>query len=80
VTDTPDDHQPDILLDLESEPLSTKQLRAHVAAALSSLQSLGIKDWEILEAWSDITWKAGNHKATRVLEDAAHALKKEVGD
>lgn len=60
---------------LEPNPLSTKQIRAYVAKAIASLEAQGIRDWEILEAWSDITWKAGNKEATKVLEKAAHELK-----
>ncbi|MFB8792251.1 MAG: hypothetical protein U7123_26235 [Potamolinea sp.] len=69
------DSKPGTVPDLEPEPLSTKQIRAYVARAISILESKGIKDWEILQAWSDITWKAGNHKATKVLEQAAEDLK-----
>jgi hypothetical protein len=67
--------QPGTVPDLEPEPLSTKQIRAYVARAIYLLESKGIKDWEILQAWSDITWKAGNQKATKVLEQAAEDLK-----
>ena len=67
---------PDILAELDSQPLSTKQLRQKVAEAIYYLESQGIRDWEILEAWSDITWRAGNRKVTRVLEKAAEELKK----
>jgi hypothetical protein len=61
--------------DIEPEPLSTKQLRTRVAQALAFLESQGIRDWEILEAWSGLSWRAGNHKAMRVLERAARELK-----
>ena len=65
----------DILAELETSPLSTKQLRQKVAEAIADLESQGIRDWEILEAWSNINWKAGNRKASKVLEEAAHKLK-----
>jgi hypothetical protein len=61
--------------DLEPKPLSTKQLRDCVAKAISSLETQGIRDWEILEAWSNLTWKARNYKATKALEKAAQELK-----
>ncbi len=67
---------PDILAELDSQPLSTKQLRQKVAEAIYYLESQGIRDWEILEAWSGITWRAGNRKASRALEKAAAELKK----
>lgn len=60
---------------LEPKPLSTRELRACVARAIASLQSQGIRDWEILEAWSDLAWKAGDRKTTRLLEQAAQDLK-----
>lgn len=66
----------DILTDLDSSPLSTKQLRQKVAEAIAFLESQGIRDWEILEAWSDIMWKAGNREATKALEKAAQEVKK----
>lgn len=65
----------DIIPDLEPKPLSTKELRQKVAQAISYLESQGIRDWEILEAWSNLTWKAGHRKATKVLETAAQELK-----
>ena len=67
--------KPKTIPNLEPNPLSTKQIRAYVAKAIASLETQGIRDWEILEAWSDITWKAGNKKATKVLEKAAQELK-----
>jgi hypothetical protein len=66
----------DILTDLDNSPLSTKQLRQKVAEAIAFLESQGIRDWEILEAWSDIMWKAGNREATKALEKAAQEVKK----
>ncbi len=66
----------DILADLDNSPLSTKQLRQKVAEAIAFLESQGIKDWEILEAWSDLMWKAGNREATKALEKAAQEVKK----
>jgi hypothetical protein len=66
----------DILTDLDNSPLSTKQLRQKVAEAIAFLESQGIRDWEILEAWSDIMWKAGNREATKALEKASQEVKK----
>ncbi len=66
----------DILIDLDNSPLSTQQLRQKVAEAIAFLESQGIRDWEILEAWSDIMWKAGNREATKALEKAAQEVKK----
>lgn len=66
----------DILTDLDASPLSTKQLRQKVAEAIAFLESQGIRDWEILEAWSDLMWKAGNREATKALEKAAQEVKK----
>lgn len=66
----------EILTDLDASPLSTQQLRHKVAEAIAFLESQGIRDWEILEAWSDIMWKAGNREATKALEKAAQAVKK----
>lgn len=66
----------DILTDLDNSPLSTQQLRQKVAEAIAFLESQGIRDWEILEAWSDIMWKAGNREATKALEKAAQEVKK----
>ena len=66
----------DILTDLDNSPLSTQQLRQKVAEAIAFLESQGIRDWESLEAWSDIMWKAGNREATKALEKAAQEVKK----
>lgn len=74
-TDDSTNLKPNTVPNLEPNPLSTKQIRAHVAKAITSLEAQGIRDWEILEAWSNITWKAGNKKATKVLEKAAQELK-----
>lgn len=65
-----------IFTDLDTSPLSTQQLRHKVADAIAFLESQGIRDWEILEAWSDIMWKAGNREATKALENAALEVKK----
>ncbi len=56
-----DDNQPGIAQSSSAAPLSTKQLREEVRNALTHLKAQGIKDWEILNAWSEISQEQSNY-------------------
>lgn len=51
--------------------LRTNQVRDEVKNAIASLETKGIKDWEILNAWSEIAFEQGNYLAATTLATAA---------
>lgn len=57
-------------------PLSTKQIMDEVRNAIANLEAKGIKDWEILNVWSEIAHSQGNYAAADTLASAAYELGK----
>lgn len=55
---------------------STQQVRDEVRNALSPIKAKGVKDWEILNIWSEIAHKQGNYAAADTLASAAYELGK----
>lgn len=60
----------------KSEPV--KPTREDVQEAIASLKAQGIKDWEILDAWSELAHKQGDYAVADTLESAAYELGKPV--
>ncbi len=56
-------------------PLSKKD---EVRNALAHLKAKGIKDWEILNIWSEIIYEQGNYAIADTLASAAYELGKPV--
>ena len=54
----------------------TQQVSDEVRNALSLLKAKGVKDWEILNIWSEIAHKEGNYAAADTLASAAYELGK----
>lgn len=71
-----DDNQPGIAQSSSAAPLSTKQLREEVRNALVYLKARGIKDWEILDIWSEIAQEQSNYATADTLASAAYELGK----
>ncbi len=57
-------------------PLSIQQIRDEVRNAIANLKARGIKDWEILDVWSEITHEEDNYAAADTLASAAYELGK----
>lgn len=57
------DNRPGTVPSSSTAPLSTKQVRDEVRNAIASLKAKGIKDWEILNVWSEIAHQQGNAAA-----------------
>lgn len=54
-----DDNQPGAVKSSSTAPLSTQQTREEVRNAQDHLKASGIKDWEILNVWSEIAQEQG---------------------
>lgn len=57
------DNQPGTVPSSSTAPLSTKQTREEMRNVQDHFKSTGIKDWEILNAWSEIAQEQGNYAA-----------------
>jgi len=55
-----------------------KPTREDVQKAIASLKAKGIKDWEILDAWSALAHQQGDYAVADTLESAAYELGKPV--
>lgn len=71
-----DNNKPDTVLSSNPAPLSTKQVKDEVRNAIANLKARGIKDWEILNTWSEIAHEQGNYAVADTLANAAYELGK----
>ena len=55
-----------------------KPASEEVKEAIASLKAKGIKDWEILDAWSELAHEQGDYAVADTLESAAYELGKPV--
>lgn len=46
--------------------------KEEVRKAIAFLKTKGIKDWEILDAWSELTHQQGDYAVADTLESAAY--------
>ncbi len=69
-----DDNQPGAVPSSSTAPLSIKQIKEEVRNALTHFKAKGIKDWEILDTWSEIAQEQGNYATADTLASAAYEL------
>jgi hypothetical protein len=60
------------------KPERVKTAKEEVRKAIASLKAKGIKDWEILDAWSELAHQQGDYAVADTLESAAYELGKPV--
>lgn len=60
------------------KPEQVKAAQQEVRKAIASLKAKGIKDWEILDAWSTLAHQQGDYAVADTLESAAYELGKPV--
>ncbi|HEY9599473.1 MAG TPA: hypothetical protein V6D33_17565 [Cyanophyceae cyanobacterium] len=60
------------------KPGQEKNHTDEVKRAIASLQSQGIKNWEILDAWSEFAHQQGDYAVADTLESAAFELGKPI--
>lgn len=71
-----DENRPGSVPSSSTAPISTKQIQDEVRNVITNLKAKGIKDWEILDVWSEIAHKQGNYAAADTLASAAYELGK----
>lgn len=71
-----DENRPDAVPSSSTAPLFTQQLRDEARNAIANLKAKGIKDWEILDVWSEIAHEQGNYAVADTLASAAYELGK----
>lgn len=71
-----DENRPGTVPSSSTAPLSSKQIKDEVRNAIANLKTKGIKDWEILNIWSEIVQEQGNYAAADTLASAAYELGK----
>ncbi len=71
-----DNNRPSTVSDSITAPLSTEQVRDEVKNAIAFLKAKGIKDWEILNVWSEIAHSQGNYAVADTLASATYELGK----
>lgn len=71
-----DDNRPSTVPGSSTAPRSTEQIKDEVRNAIANLKAKGIKDWEILNVWSEIAHEQGNYAAADTLASAAYELGK----